>query len=111
MDAINWTPAEIDYLIAYHRENSIRWPFAEPPTPTAKLARSHDVRPHAMSILHAAYVSPLPFDEQEALGKDKPLSEPIWPWSSNEEFQRRLQEVAVIREARWTEQQKSRSVP
>lgn len=93
MDAINWTQAEIDYLIAYHRENSIRWPFAEPPTPTAKLARSHDVRPHDISTLHTAYVSTFSCNEQIALQRGTNPDKLTWPWSSDEEFRRRLQEV------------------
>jgi hypothetical protein len=84
------TKAELEYLSAWAREE---WEPACYHLPAHRLQLAHSVRGAWLGYFIKAWTEASGKKDHEILDIPSP-SEPIWPWFSSDEFQRRLEEAS-----------------
>src|SRR5580692_3701378 len=93
---MNLTQGELEYLSAWAREE---WEPACYHLPAHRLQITHGVRGAWLSLFIKAWTEESGKKDHEILDISAP-SEPGWPWSTSDEFQRRLEQASGLLEAR-----------
>jgi hypothetical protein len=92
------TQGELKYFSAWAREE---WEVACYHLPAHRLQMAHGVRGAWLSLFIKAWTVESGKKDHEIL--DMPLpSEPVWPWSTSDEFQRRLEQATGLHADRET---------
>jgi hypothetical protein len=90
IDTVKLTKGELDFLSAWAREE---WEPACYRLPAHRLQLAHRVVGASLIVLIKAWAATERKKDQEIL-QVASISEPLWPWSSTDEFKTRLAEAS-----------------